>query len=233
MLRLILLFVVAMLVAVGALAIALNHYFGWKWLIAIPFLMIAFAWMAKVVIKSLIRRFTLGLFGMKARALRGATIRVHSVKSVPKPPEPESEPEEDAGDVASAAAGGGSDEAVADETDETETEEVETPKDYVEVDVTITPETGADGSVWEPGELMLASEKIKSLADLEEKEVGTTHSVEIWNGMAFGPDDEGKYPGEQRLKITFQVKPGASRAWLHYYNEPLGDLTLPVGAIDV
>ena len=51
----------------------------------------------------------------------------------------------------------------------------------------------------------------------------------IWDSLQFGPDDPGKYPGEQRLKITFEVQPGVSKAWLHYYNEPIGTLELPIG----
>jgi len=41
-----------------------------------------------------------------------------------------------------------------------------------------------------------------------------------------------KYHGEQRLKI-FEVEAGAKHAWLHYYNEPIGQMKLPPGTIDV
>jgi hypothetical protein len=51
--------------------------------------------------------------------------------------------------------------------------------------------------------------------------------VLVWNGSGFGPDEEGKYPGSQRLKVTFGVKPGITKAWLQYYNETLGSLELP------
>ena len=53
------------------------------------------------------------------------------------------------------------------------------------------------------------------------------YEVKIWDGTKFGPDDPGKYPGEQRLKLTFSIKPGASKAWLHYYAETIGVLELP------
>jgi hypothetical protein len=229
MIRLILFVIVVFLVVVGVLAVALFRFFGWPGLIAFPFIILALIWLAKLVIVKLVKRFALGLFGMKARALKGATMNVHSIKSVPKPPEPDDEPEdeddEDEGD----------EKALEDKSKDEKkgSAKPETPKDYVEVDVTITPGKEARAGVWEPSELMLTSGKIKSLADIEAKEVGTTHSVEIWNGTAFGPDDPGKYPGEQRLKVIFEVKPGTTNAWLHYYNQPIGQLKLPQGTIDV
>lgn len=213
MIRLILFVALGLLVVVGGLAVALYHFLGWKGLIVFPFVLVAIVWLAMVVIGSLVKRFALGLFGMKSRVLRGATLNVHSMKSIPKPPEIKP---------------GGD----ADESDE-DPAEPPSPKDYVEADVTITPRGDAGDSVWEPAELILTSEKVKSLADLGDKEVGTTHSVEIWNGTAFGPDDPGKYPGEQRLKIVFEVNSGAGQAWLHYYNEPIGPIKLPPGTIDV
>jgi len=229
MIRLILFVVIGLFVVVGGLAVALYHFFGWKGLIAFPFILVAAVWLAKIVISNLVKKLALGLFGIKARALKGATMNIHSVKSVPKPPEPAPDPEQESNKVGDADA---EDEGEDEEAD-SDPDQPETPKDYVEVDVTITPRADAGDSVWEPTELMLTSEKIKSLTDLEDKEVGTTHSVEIWNGTAFGPDDPGKYPGEQRLKIIFEVKLGARDAWLHYYHEPIGQLKLPPGTIDV
>lgn len=219
MIRLILFVVLVLFVIVGGFAVALYHFFGWKGLFIFPFVLVGFVWLAKIVIGKLVKRFALGLFGMKAGALKGASMNVHSVRSIPKPVEPEVE----SNTVATG------EEAELHE----DPEETEPPKDYLEVDVTITPKGGGNNSVWEPGEFILTSEKIKSLSDLEHKEVGTTHSVEIWNGTEFGPDDPGKYPGEQRLKVVFAVTPGATEAWLHYYHEPIGQLRFPPGTIDV
>lgn len=230
MIRLILIVVLALFVIAGGLAVALYHFFGWKGLIVFPFFLIAAAWLAKIVISNLVKKFALGLFGMKAGALKGASLNVHSMKSIPKPPAPVPEPDDRESDQPGA-------DQLDDGDDETEgasePDEPEPPKDYVEVDLTITPNPDACNSIWEPSELILTSEMIKSLSDLENKEVGTTHSVEIWDGAAFGPDDPGKYPGAQRLKIIFAVKPGARDAWLHYYHEPIGQLRLPPGTIDV
>ena len=77
MLRLILLVIVGMFVAVGVLAVALFHFWGWKGLVAFPFIILALLWFAKFAIKSLAKKFALSLFGMKARALRGATMNIH------------------------------------------------------------------------------------------------------------------------------------------------------------
>jgi hypothetical protein len=95
------------------------------------------------------------------------------------------------------------------------------------VDLTITPAAAAANRFWEPGELLLAPRRITRLADLENQEAGAVESVEVWHGTGFGPDEPGKYPGPQRLKITCAVSPGLNRAWLHYYNEPLGEVIFP------
>jgi len=224
-----------MFVAVGVLAVALFHFWGWKGLVAFPFIVLICLWFAIAIIKSLAKKLALSLFGMKARVLRGATMNVHSIKSVPKPPERAPEPDDEVetledGESKEAVP---ATEAVAKVNPIAKIAEPEDPKDYVEMDITITPKGQAGNSVWEPTELILTSGKIKSLADIEDKDIGSVHSVEIWNGTAFGPDDPGKYPGEQRLKVIFQVKPGVNEAWLYYYNEVIGQLKLPVRTIEV
>jgi hypothetical protein len=231
MLRLILLAIVGLFVAVGVLAVALFHFWGWKGLIAFPFIIFAFLWVAKFLIKSLVKKFALSLFGMKARALRGATMNIHSIKSISKPPE--RAPEQDMDDEDEELEDGEEAMPVAEAQPVVKTTQPEDPKDYIELDVTITPIQKDGNSVWEPTELILTSSKIKSLADIANKEIGSVHSVEVWNGSAFGPDDPGKYPGEQRLKIIFEVKPGENAGWMYYYNEPIGQLNLPVRTIEV
>lgn len=224
MIRLILLVLLAVFFVIGGAAVALYHFWGWKGLIAFPFILLVVAWLAKVIVSRLVKRFALGLFGMKSGVLRGASITVHSVRTVPKPADANraTRPELEEGAEISE---GAEQSPTTVETDE--------PKDYVELDVTITPKGETCNSVWEPSELMLTAEKVKSLTDLEDQQIGTTHSVEVWDGSTFGPDDPGKYPGEQRLKIIFAVKPGTTLGWLHYYNEPLGQLAFTPGTIDV
>lgn len=270
MLRLILIFIVGVFVAVGVLAVALYHFFGVRGLIAFPFVILALMWVAKWMVKGLVKKFALSLFGIKARALRGATMNVHSIKAVPKPPEPVCEPEDDEDEdenesedentdrpaIGSSVAnppslgvGAATEDPPSLELGRTgeheksaETKELpaavkslggEDPKDYVELDVTITPKADAANRVWEPSELILTSEKITNLTDLEKKSVGAAHTVEIWDGSAFGPDENDKYPGEQRLKIVFEVKPGTKSGWLCYYHEAIGQLELPVGTVEV
>jgi hypothetical protein len=231
MLRLILIVIAGMFVAVGVLAVALFHFFGWKGLVAFPLVMLVFAWLAIRLIKFLFKRFALKLIGMKSRALRGATMNIHSVRSVPKPaesrPQTPDQEEEDTDAEDGDADNAKTENAVA------KTNEPVSPKDYVEVDVTITPKGKAANPVWEPSELVLTSKKVKNLADLGNSDVGCVHSLEVWQDSGFGPDDPGKYEGERRLKIIFEVKPGADSAWLNYYNESIGQLKLPVGTIEV
>lgn len=227
MLRFILIVIAGMFVAVGILAVALFHFFGWKGLVAFPFVMLFFAWLAFRLIKYLAKRFALALFGMKSKVLRGATMTVHSIKSFPKPSEDKPQADnliegETATDDNSQAAN-----VVA------KVAEPANSRDYVEMDVTITPKANTANPVWEPAELVLTSKKVKSLADLGANDIGCVHSLEVWDGAAFGPDDPGKYPGEQRLKIIFEVKPGVDSGWLHYYKESIGQLKLPVGTIEV
>ena len=238
MLRLILAGVLLLLLFVGGLAVALFHFYGWKGALAFPILLVVLLWLGKMFIGKLIKGFALSLFSMKSRVLRGATMTVHSIVPVPKPPpEPEMEDEdeeEDESDEETAPAQIESATKPAPETSPKEKEAVELtepeePREYFEVDLTITPAASGEGRVWEPSEFILTTEKLKSLEDLEEgeKTVGSVEDVKIWDGSKFGPDDPGKYPGEQRLKIIFAVKPGTSKAWLHYYSETIGSLDLP------
>jgi hypothetical protein len=197
MIRLILVAFVVLLFTVSAIFVALIQFWGWKGLLAFPFVMALLGWILYIVIRRSFQRLLLGLFSLKSRVLRGAKLTVHSITPTAKPAGRDSKDEE--------------------------------PRDYVDIDLTITPKNSEDGRVWEPGELILTSKKIRSLAELEEgeAELGTVHDVKIWDGKEFGPDDPGKYPGAQRLKLTFAVKPGASKAWLHYYAETIGVLELP------
>jgi len=214
MIRLILIIVALSLALIGGIAVVLHHYFGWKGLVAYPFLLIALLWVGKLVIGRMIKKFFLSLFSAKSSALREATMQVHSVTAIPMP---KLEPAEDHEH-------GEEDEA---HDHEHEPDEDDGPRNYFQVDVTITPK--GEDRVWEPGEFILTSDRIKSLEELEDggKELGNTHEVQIWNGTAFGPDEDGKYPGPQRLLLTFAVKPATTKAWLHYYDEPIGTLELP------
>src|SRR5688572_24777836 len=100
MIRLILIVVVVALTLLCGAAIVLYQYLGWKGLIALPFLVLAMVWVAKKMTGLVIKKFALGLFGMKSGALKGATMTVHSILPVAKPVEAEYEAtEEDEAEV--------------------------------------------------------------------------------------------------------------------------------------
>src|SRR5262245_24544479 len=111
MLKLLLVVAFLVLLLVGGLAAALNYFFGWKGLLAFPFVLVALVWVGKRGVKAILGRFTQRLFLTKSRALRKATTRVHSIVPAPVPAsvEPGDEPVE--------------------------------PKHYYDVDCTITPRT--------------------------------------------------------------------------------------------
>ena len=228
MLRLIFILILVFLSLIAGSAVALYHFYGWKGLIALPFILIAVLWLGKKAIGYLFKRVALSLFSMKSRVLRDASMTVHSIIPVTKPvyEEPSDTDELEDGEADETADA----EDVADEAEPDLPDAPEEPKEYFAVDVTITPKNGAADSVWEASEFVLLSERISSLADLGEdgdKELGTIEQVKVWNGSEWGPDDPGKYPGEQRLLLTFGVKPNTSSAWMNYYNEPIGTLQLP------
>lgn len=227
MLKLILAAVLLLLLCVGGLAVTLFHFWGWKGMVAFPFVLIVMIWAGKAVFTTIVKRLALGLFSVKAGALRDATMSIHSITPVPKPLD-NPLPQEQASD---------GDEEVEDEEQEPDADEEpepepgdddeEKPREYYAVELTITPAEKCRERFWEPGEFILASDKIKSIEDLETKEVGSVEDLRVWDGKDFGPDEQGKYPGSQRLKITFAVRPGTSQAWLQYYNQAIGSLELP------
>jgi Domain of unknown function (DUF1963) len=215
---LLLLFVVLVIAsaAIVGLGYVLQRFAGWKGLLGLPVILYALFRLVKPVFKIVGKRLALGLFSGKSRVLRGATMTVQSVVSVAAP-EKSSDELEDAEDSK------GSD----DDENEAETSEEEEPKHYYTTDITITPRDPGSRELWEPGELILTSQKISTLEELRENEVGIADEVLVWKGAGFGPDDPGKYEGTRRLKVTFAVKPGTSKVWLCYYNEAIGSLELP------
>jgi hypothetical protein len=220
MIRLVIVAVALFLLLVGGSAIALYEYLGWKGLALFPFAVLLLVWMAKIIIGRLIKAFALGLFSIKSKVLRNATVEVHSITAVPKP---EDASAENAGKKNSDEA---KDDSSADKHNERE-------YNYFVADLTITPADANSEAIWEPSEMILTSEKVKGLADIEGKEIGHIHDLLIWNESKFEDDEVGKYPGKQRLKITFAVKIGTSTAFLQYYNEPVGVLHFSTSAAPI
>jgi hypothetical protein len=235
MLRLILAAVVLLVLFAGGLAVVLFHFLGWKGLVAFPFVAIAFVWLGKIIVGKLLSVAAGKLVSIKSEVLRGATMTVRAVIPVAEPDiEIEDLDEEKDGPVESnghqednedfESGEGGRDN---EEAEEDEDEEGDEPREYFEVDLTITPQKTTAERFWEPGELLLTSGPASRLEDLANTEVGSAYDVEVFDGSDFDTDEDGKYAGEQRLKVVFAVKPGMSKAWLQYYNETLGSLDLP------
>ncbi len=216
MLRIILIGLVLLLTVTVAFAVLLFQQFGWMGMIAFPFILTGLAWISKIIIGQLIRNFIVKALSIKSEVLHLANLTIHSVKSVPKPPI--------VIEVFDADATG---EAAADSNSEDE-ESNEGPKKYVEVELTITPQAGKNASLWEPAELTLMERPVSSLLELERVDaIGTVQDVRIWEDGRFTADDRGKYPGEQKLCVTFEVQAGSRKAVVQYYNNALGEIEFP------
>lgn len=225
MIRFILIIVgLALLILVGVTA-ALQHFFGWKGLIAVPFLLIAMIWIGKKVAGAVIKTFATKLFEGKASVLKGAAIIVHSVTPTSKPVRERHNDSEDEETEESEPV----DASDAEDVDEDVLDDG--PRCYYEVDMTITPQAEASEAVWEPGEFLLTCKPISNLGDLDTADAGAPEKIQVWDGTAFGSDDVGKYPGEQRLKITFALKPGTKTSYLQYYNQTIGQLEFPEASL--
>src|SRR5688500_4134980 len=85
MLRLIFILIFVFLAIIAGSSIALWPFFGWKGLIALPFILIATLWLGKKVGGYLFKRVALSLFFMKSKVLRGASMTVHSAMPVAQP----------------------------------------------------------------------------------------------------------------------------------------------------
>jgi hypothetical protein len=198
MLRLILLMILGLLVLTGIIAVALYHFLGLTGLVVFPFVMLVVLWILMKVIGKFVKRLLTIPFKMKAGVLHKAGMQIHSITPV----------------------------TVVKRIKEGEIGEAGELKHYYDVDVTITPQGNAAGRVWEPGEFILTSKPVSKLGDLEAG-IGSVHETRIWNGTEFAEDDPGKYPGPQRVKLTFEVKPDTTKAWLQYYIETIGVIDLP------
>jgi|GEM_PF-1456719 len=231
MLRLLFGAVVIGLLLIAGIAVGLYHLWGWKGLVAFPFLLVVILWLAKALVFKAIRRFLMGLISMKGAVLEGASVDVHSVKPVTKQEgwddsdeDAADEPDDEAAETLSAQA----DES-ADESDEKEKPQADEAREkhYFEVDLTISPAQAKCFRLWTPSELELTSAPRKGLEELADDSVSELCDCHIWDGSKFEEDDPGKYEGVQRVKIVFAVEPGLRTAYLNYYGNSLGPVSLP------
>src|SRR5688572_21910086 len=146
MIRMILISIVVALLVLCGSSIALFHFFGWKGLIALPVIVIGMIWMVKKVIGMVIKKFAMGMFGMKSGVLKGATVTVHSVTPVAKPvvEREESDDDEDEDEELSAEEKAEVEEARREAEEAEAAEERENPKHYYDVDMTILPHESVD-----------------------------------------------------------------------------------------
>src|SRR5262245_2547601 len=200
--------VVFFLVVVGVVAII--KYLPWWVSVA---LFAVFVATAKYSIRPLLTQLFLLPFKAKGAVLRGATVQVHSVRSVPPPP-PSSDPSEN-------------------ETPKDDSEAG--PRYFYEVDLTVTPKA-SDGpfQLWGPGELQLVGLKGKPVCDSDDEAetLCSVKNLEVQQEGRFQSDEGMKFPGQQRLKLLAAVRPGVSQLQCRYYFELFGTVDFPAPTSD-
>ena len=183
------------------------------------------------------------LFKLKGSVLRKARMTVHSVRPVLAPPHlldevaPADEPQrhlpapDDSADWRPEdAADWRPDETqpVDDKEEnppETKTGEAPPPRNYYLLDVTIKPTRWGIGfKRWQPGELTLT---LPGSAWLDSDDSCQVQSVEVEQDGEFGPEDDMRYAGSQRLRLLVGVREGVERLVFQYYTEKFGEVVLP------
>jgi hypothetical protein len=188
-----------------AFILAVRFLPWWGVLLFVAALVLGVRWVGGWLLKSLL----LAPFRMKGAVLRGAIAQVHAVEPAEAPPEP------------------AMDEAVVRDGDGDGALTVAVPREYYRIDVTIVPRpTAGPFLFWEPGELLLVPSD--SRAREPEPDASTPDEVEVFHEGQFGPDEMGKYPGEQRLRLRFGLSRGGPRRLkFRYYFETFGAVLLP------
>jgi len=210
MLRLILFLILLLLIGVMALAAVAFKTWGITGFLGVVLGLVILVMVVKRLAGFALRAAFTAPFKMKGQVLSGATAVVHSVEPSEAPVYPVEEDEESDGEI---------------EEDDGEEDEP-SPSEWYRVDVTITPQTQATPfQLWEPGELVLAKPGSDAMDD---DDTGSqVAEVELWRDGAWIADEEGKYPGEQRLRLLVGVTPGAERLCFRYYFESFGEVRFP------
>ena len=207
--KLLLLLLVVVTVVMGAAAAA-YHFFGLMGLVAAAagagLLLVLFG----LVLKSGLKRFFLGMFEAKSKALRGAVANVERVTPAAQPPawweDPEMMDEEDDDDPDLRAEKARWDRA-----------------DWYHLEVTISPAPSPGGfQGWEPGELMLVGPDAEP-REIEEEGDVLIAGCELWDDGEW-IDELDKVEGPQRLRLLIGVPPEGDRHRLQfrYYFELFG-----------
>ena len=224
MCRLILLVILLWLVGL-TIAVTVAAIYGPIW--SIPLVVIGYLLLSAILLKVAFKQLLLIPFRLKGRVLRGATMQLHGIERGVRPrrgmdPSP-------APSLPDAA--GGENSPTVEVRRRDPAAEPPDNREYYWVDMTIKPIADPNGAfkLWEPSELALmpAGARISIKDDVEEAAV---HEVQVWTDGTWAKDDACKYPGMQRVRLLFGVKPGFTRhVKVRYYLESFGDLQLPSG----
>lgn len=175
------------------------------------------------VFEFFLMRVFMSPFKAKGAVLKNAKAEVHSVQTAARPLDrPALEHRRNDGDDEDFDE---DDEDDFDEHDEEGGPAAEEPRDYYQVEVTVTPyaPTGAF-KLWEPGELQLVKPGI-GWDDADD--TCEVYETEIWRDGQYYPDEGMKYGGELRVRLLIGVKPGTRKLEFRYYFEPFGEVVLP------
>jgi hypothetical protein len=208
------------LFALMAMAVALYAWFGWPGLLLAFLAVVIFALVVRLTAGRIVQALFMAPFKAKGAVLRGAEAQVHSVL-------PAAAPELDEAIERT-------DDMTDEEWEEIQEEQEEQREErknarFYQVEVTITPREPTPGgfTMWEPGDLSLASPGAQggSLDD-EDEFAGWIENVQIFEDGAWRDDEGLKYHGPQRLRFLVGAPRDATRARFRYYLEVFGDLDL-------
>jgi hypothetical protein len=208
------------LFAMMAMAVALYAWFGWPGLLLAFLAVVLFALVVRLTAGRILQALFLAPFKAKGAVLRGADGQVHSVLPAAAPELDESlERTEDMTD---------------EEWDEIQAEQEEQRQErknarFYQVEVTITPREPQPGgfTMWEPGDLSLASPGAQggSMDDDDDFDAWI-ENVQIYEDGAWRDDEGLKYHGPQRLRLLVGMPRNLTGARFRYYLEVFGDLDL-------
>lgn len=216
MLRLLLLVFIAFVV----LTVVAFKLLGWGGLAVMALLIVVAAMIIKRLAVKALQSLMTSPFKIKGAVLKNADVRVHGVTPTAAPTGQVIDARVDDDDQHSAH---GLDDFAPAELN------------WYHMDVTITPgQSSGPMTMWEPGELVLASPLARGgdLAELEAlDEVGSVRGLQIWEDGGWQEDEGYKFGGPQRLRLLAGVKPGIRQVKLRYYFEVFGSIEIP-GAHD-
>ncbi|HEV3121718.1 MAG TPA: hypothetical protein VGY53_07440 [Isosphaeraceae bacterium] len=225
-----------------ALIIAAVRYLPW-W--GILLLVVGVYLFFKFAFGRLLLRIFLVPFKMKGAVLRGARAEVHSVELAPPPPprstieRPIAALEHDGNGLGNGKAEEENEALDEDDDEDTDDEDLDDadfetesiPREYYQVDVTITPGSHSGAfQHWEPSELLVVPYDAKISRNFRDLDVTSMdlHDLEIFRDGAFMPDEEGKYFGPLRLRMVMGLPLDTPRRLkFRYYLEAFGELILP------